>query len=375
MKIGLVRRGYSPTGGAENYLRRLAVGLEAAGHAGVLFASPEWPAGERAGTEFHAVRGRGPAAFADHLAAGQPHRFCDVLFSLERVWQCDCYRAGDGVHRVWLERRAQAEPGWRSRWRSRWRTWNPKHRQILELEANLFGPDGPRAIIANSKLVAAEIAGTYGCAPERISVVYNGLPAAALRAPDPAERARARSELRLAEDDCAVLFAGSGWQRKGLAVAMAAVAHLPASRPAILLVAGRGNSRAFARQSAPASRVNFLGPVSDMRACYAAADIFVLPTLYDPFSNACLEALAAGLPIITTVHNGFAEVVEAGVDGEILPAGGDAVEALVAALVKWSERDLRSHTREQRVAKAAPFTITANVARTLEIVLGARGAL
>jgi UDP-glucose:(heptosyl)LPS alpha-1,3-glucosyltransferase len=368
MKIGLVRRGYSPTGGAENYLRRLAAGLEAAGHAGVLFASPEWPVAERAGAEFHAVRGRGPTAFADHLGALQPHRFCDVLFSLERVWQCDCYRSGDGVHRVWLERRARAEPGWRSRWRA----WNPKHRQLLALEETLFGPDGPRAIIANSKLVAAEILGTYGCAPERISVVYNGLPAAAALPRDDVERARARSELRLAEDDCAVLFAGSGWQRKGLSIALAAAARLPANLRAVLLVAGRGNPRAFAHRSARAGRVNFLGPVDDMRACYAAADIFVLPTLYDPFSNACLEALTAGLPVITTVNNGFAEVLAPGVDGEILPADGDPVEALTVALAKWSAPDLRVATRDQRVAKAAAFTIQANVARTLEIIVGAR---
>jgi UDP-glucose:(heptosyl)LPS alpha-1,3-glucosyltransferase len=369
MKIGLVRRGYSPTGGAENYLRRLAVGLEAAGHACVLFAGPEWPAAERPGREFHPVHGRGPAAFADHLAALQPGRLCDVLFSLERVWRCDCYRAGDGVHRVWLERRARAEPGWRSRWRA----WTPKHRQLLALEAALFGPTGPRAIIANSQLVAAEITDAYGCAPERISVVYNGLPPAAFPAPDPACRARAREEYKLAENECAVLFAGSGWQRKGLAVALAAVECLPANLRAVLLVAGRGDPRAFSQKAARSDQVRFLGPVSDMRSCYAAADIFVLPTLYDPFSNACLEALAAGLPVITTASNGFAEVIEPGIDGEILAPDRDPLEALPAALTKWSARELRAETRHRRVTKAARFTMQTNVARTLEIILGVRG--
>jgi UDP-glucose:(heptosyl)LPS alpha-1,3-glucosyltransferase len=368
MKIGLVRRGYSPTGGAESYLRRLAAGLAAAGHECVLFASPRWPAGERPEGEFCPVVGRGPAAFADRLAALQPRRRCDVLFSLERVWQCDCYRAGDGVHRVWLERRARAAPGWRS-W---WRQWNPKHRQLLALEAALFGPQGARAVIANSQLVAGEITDVYRCAPERIRVVYNGLPAAGFQAPEPEARARSRAALELAEEDYALLFAGSGWERKGLPDALSAIERLPDEPRPRLLVAGRGDTAAYRRRlsARAAARVRFLGEVSDMRACYAAADVFVLPTLYDPFSNACLEALASGLPVITTAHNGFAELIEPGRDGEVLPPADDPADALGEALAKWSSRELRLRTRAGRLAKAAAFTIERNVAQTLQIITG-----
>jgi UDP-glucose:(heptosyl)LPS alpha-1,3-glucosyltransferase len=369
MKIGLVRRGYSPSGGAENYLRRLAAGLAAAGHECVLFASPEWPAAELLpGGEFCSVPGRTPGAFADRLAALQPERRCDVLFSLERVWRCDCYRAGDGVHRAWLERRARSEPGWRSVWRQ----WNPKHRQLLDLEATLFGPDGARKVIANSKLVAAEIARVYGCTPERISVVYNGLPASSFRMSEAGFRQRARAAFELAEGDYAVLFAGSGWERKGLDLALSAIARLPDRLRPVLLVAGRGDVNLYRRklpaQARAAGRVRFLGEVGDMAPCYAAADIFVLPTLYDPFSNACLEALAAGLPVITTAENGFAEIMETGQDGEVLSVDGDAAEALTAALAKWSAPDLRTASRSGRRANAAGFTIERNVAQTLEII-------
>ena len=104
------------------------------------------------------------------------------MFSLERVWRCDCYRAGDGVHGAWLERRARVEPAWRVRLRA----WNPKHRQILALEESLFGRGGARTVIANSRLVRDEILDRYGGRPGRVQVVYNGLPAACFLTADPA---------------------------------------------------------------------------------------------------------------------------------------------------------------------------------------------
>ena len=89
--------------------------------------------------------------------------------------------------------------------------------------------------------------------------------------------------------------------------------------------AGRGNPRPYLKRMPPgaAGRVRFLGPVSDMAACYAAADVFVAPTLYDPFSNACLEALAAGLPVLTTPANGFSEILTPGRDGEVIASPAD----------------------------------------------------
>src|SRR5437899_3127758 len=149
MKIGLVRRGYSATGGAESYLKRLAHALAAAGHECALFVSEDWPDDAARIGERHVVsRARaGPRAFADALRAMRPREKCDWLFSLERVWDCDCYRAGDGVHRAWLERRKRFEAPWRT-----WlRQFSGKHRELLALEAQLFAPDAERTIIANSR--------------------------------------------------------------------------------------------------------------------------------------------------------------------------------------------------------------------------------
>ena len=277
MNIGLARRGYSATGGAEAYLKRFAQALLAAGHDCTLFTSAHWPREEWPGARIETLPGRSPLAFADALQKARSNAPCDYLFSLERVWTCDCYRAGDGVHRAWLARRDRVEPFWK-----RWgRVFNPKHRELLALEARLFSPEGAGRVIANCRMVKEEIVREYGYPADRIHVVYNGIPAST---PRPELRARTREQLGLAESDYVLLFAGSGWERKGLQPALDGLARVnPACRP-LLLVAGRGNPRRYRS----CERARFLGPVREMAALYAAADAFLLPTLYDPFSNACL---------------------------------------------------------------------------------------
>ena len=351
MKIGLVRRGYSATGGAEAYLKRFAEAACAAGHSCVLFADGEWTewTGERV-----RLAGKSPREFADALAASKPRGRCDFLFSLERVWACDAYRAGDGVHAAWLARRAEFEPGWRSFFRR----FSGKHRALLEIERALFSRGGAGFVIANSAMVKHEIAQHFAFSPERIHVVYNGVPAFT---PPPNARAEMRRELGLAESDYVLLFAGSGWERKGLHFAIDAV-RAGQSR-ATLLVAGRGNPDAMPRSE----RVRFLGPVAEMARVLAAADAFILPTLYEPFSNACLEALAAGLPVLTTEYNGFSEIIERGIEGEIFADPRDTA-ALAAGIDRWADAARRAEVRPRLLEKAARFSIEENVRSTLAIL-------
>jgi UDP-glucose:(heptosyl)LPS alpha-1,3-glucosyltransferase len=345
MKIGLVRRGYSVSGGAERYLLRFAAALREAGHEGVLFASEEWPDGVWDG-ELIRVKGGGPRAFADGLQVAKPREYCDLLFSLERVWECDTYRAGDGVHRAWLTRRKAFEP----RWKGWYRGMQGKHREILELEEVVFTKGAKRVIIANSRMVAGEITKYFDVPPERVKVIYNGIPTP--KAVTPARRAELRAGLGLAAEQCVVLFAGSGWERKGLRFAIEAI---NLTKDAILLVAGRGKRRGL-----PASqRTRFLESVQDMAELMETADIFVLPTIYDPFSNASLEALAAGLPVITTSANGFSEIMREGIDGTLVNPDD------VGGIAKSIDEILPGANREERRAAARRYTIEANVEATL----------
>ncbi len=355
LTIGIVRRGFSSSGGAESYLKRLAAGIAEAGHPVSLFTSAEWPAEEWNFGPVVRLGATDAIGFADELEKVSRAN-CDLLLSLERVWRCDVYRAGDGVHRAWLERRGQvAGPLQKLS-----RLLNRKHSATLALEEALFAKAGARHVIANSRMVKEEIVRIYGYPEDRIDVVYNGLPLETMRR-DEVDRAKAREAYGLSPDDVAVLFAGSGWERKGLGFAIDAVER---QNPKMkFLVAGRGEARKVS-----SARGQFLGVVREMPSLYHAADIFLLPTIYDPFSNACLEALAAGRPVITTRANGFSEIMENGRHGTIVEDARD-IDALDAALQFWSDPARRAQARIDNLALAAQFDISANVAQTLEILV------
>ena len=97
-----MRRGYSPSGGAETYLKRLARGVTEAGHNLELIATNDWPQDQRPFGSITRLGAESVIGFADELEQIRSQLACDILFSLERVWSCDVYRAGDGVHRGWL---------------------------------------------------------------------------------------------------------------------------------------------------------------------------------------------------------------------------------------------------------------------------------
>jgi UDP-glucose:(heptosyl)LPS alpha-1,3-glucosyltransferase len=365
LTIGIVRRGFSSGGGAEAYLKRLAAGVAAAGHRVSLYTSADWPAAEWNFGPIIRLGSTTAIGFADELekvrrdpstALGMTdQRDRDVLLSLERVWGCDVYRAGDGVHRAWLERRNEiAGPLQKLS-----RLFNRKHSAALTLEESLFAKRGAKRVIANSRMVKEEIIRIYGFPGEKIDVVYNGVPLQSVQR-DEAGRTKTREALGLSMEDVVVLFAGSGWERKGLRFAIEAIERQ--DRKTKFLVAGRGDPGKFS-----SSRTQFLGIVREMPSLYHAADIFLLPTLYDPFSNACLEALAAGRPVITTRGNGFSEIIEAGRHGTILDDARD-VGAISAALEFWSDRERRTQAQGDNFALAARFDISTNVAETLRIL-------
>jgi UDP-glucose:(heptosyl)LPS alpha-1,3-glucosyltransferase len=367
LSIVFVRRGYSPTGGAEAYLKRLARGVMEAGHDVQLVATNDWPAGEWPFGSITHLHSKSAVEFASELERMRAQFRVDVLFSLERVWSCDVYRAGDGVHRAWLERRRKFELPLKRFVRS----LSSKHQDLLRLEQSLFSSGKNKRVISGSQMVKDEIINFYGYPADKIDVVRNGVPLKKFRF-GPELREKSRAELNLKPDQIALLFAGSGWERKGLLFAIEAAA-LCNDRKMRLLVAGRGNAMLYKTRRLRFWReepVQFLGEVADMLRVYAAADIFILPTMYDPFSNACLEALACGLPVITTRSNGFSEIIEDGVHGSIVDHAGDLL-ALRDAIRLWSDPSRRAAARSTNRQLAAQFDISQNINETLAILCSA----
>ena len=359
--IALVRRGFSATGGAEKFLSRFAAAAASAGREVMLVNDRRWPADACGGLPQHTLDARSPWAFARKVALWRAAWGDGLVFSFERLLAADCYRAGDGVHAAWLRRRAVYDP-W---WEAAMRRLLPKQRQLLRLERRCFSPRDTGAVIVNSRMVEREIRETFGYPADRIHLVRNGLPEDyASGAPG---RGEAREALGLSGNAFVAAFAGTGWKRKGLRFALAALAE--ASLPhAVLAVAGRGNERGHRAPDAV-----FLGPQRDVRPLLAAADVFILPTVYDPFSNASLEALAMGCPVITTRANGCSEILREGITGSVAEEPCD-VMALAEALRYWAAEGRAGAARSACRAAAAECSLAGNVRRSLEILEASRPA-
>jgi UDP-glucose:(heptosyl)LPS alpha-1,3-glucosyltransferase len=243
---------------------------------------------------------------------------------------------------------------------------NPHHRYRVAIERRMFESARLRAVICNSRMVKDDIATRFRVEPSRLTVIYNAVASDVFSPALRSHRPRVRLRHRIPEHATAFLHVGSGFERKGVATAIDALAKLPP--PAHLIVVGRdkhaGRYEARARERGVARRVTFTGPLADPRPYYGAADAFVLPTLYDPCPNAALEALACGLPVITSTKSGAAEIVLDN-DAGLVSEARD-VEALAAAMHRLEDDELRA--RMGANARTAALRLTP-ASMTLALVL------
>ncbi|HZQ60746.1 MAG TPA: glycosyltransferase family 4 protein, partial [Casimicrobiaceae bacterium] len=281
----------------------------------------------------------------------------DLVQSHERLLCCDVYRAGDGVHAEWLEQRARvATPLERAATRV-----SPYHRHVLATERKLFTAPWLRAVICNSRMVQREIHERFGVPEDRLHVIYNAIDTDAFHPGLKSLRHWVRERHRIPDDAMVFLLVGSGYQRKGVATAIAALSRVTA--PAHLLVVGRDRRLShyadLARRHGVADRVTLAGPQTEPKPYYGAADAFVLPTLYDPCPNAALEAMACALPVITSTKSGAAELVrehDAGLVCDALDV--DALAAHMQALVDQGVRVSMGARGRAAVAQLTPAAMT-----------------
>lgn len=307
--LWLLRRRYTAAGGGERFAARLARALSLRGWR-VRIVAEDWPeAGDGHSTVVH-VPTDSPAAFARHWSTHLAPSAEGVVFSLERTARQHLYRAGDGVHAAWLERRAPSRP-------SLGRLFaplNPKHRAVLRLERATFDPAHTGRIVANSPMVRDEILARFDYPADRIEVIPPGVDLDMyVPCRDAGRREALRARFGVPRDAIAWAFVGSGFERKGLAAAIR-IAAAQKIQKIWLLVLGRGRAgpaRRLAERTGLGSRLVFLPTNTPALDAYHAADAFILPTIYDPCSNATLEAAACGLPVITTPGNGAAAFIHA----------------------------------------------------------------
>lgn len=331
MKVGLVIRQFDPArGGAERWTCQLAEHAVAAGHEVHVVAQSFTPPGMRRLPIIpHAIpKVRSPLALADAAQHQVRKLDLDLIHDMGFGWHFDILQPHFGSWRAQFERKLLPLPVWLRAAKRGLANVAPRY-QALDRLAWLQYADHRRLVLALSKLVARDLERVHGWPMERSKLIYNGVDLVRYTPENRLEvRDAVRRRLNLDDRTQLVLFVAHNFALKGLATAVRAVGKLrQANRPVRLLVLGSGRPGAYrrlARRVGAGDAVQFLGKVDDAAPFYGASDVFALPTWYDSCSLSLLEALASGLPAITSSHNGAGELITHGEDGFVIDNPGDA---------------------------------------------------
>ncbi len=381
-KIIFVRQQFSAFGGAELILDRMLTSLNAGEHKIALLAR-SWK-GKHRGATFIPCNPPKVARFLRETifaraACRMLRNYPGALVQAhERIPCCDIFRAGDGVHAAYLEqrRRGEAAAGKLALALSLF------HRQTLKLERAMFASPRLKMVIVNSEMVANDLARHYDYPRERIRLVPNGIDLERFSlAARERHRAETRRSLGIPAEAPVALFVGSGFDRKGLARAIEACARQ--NVPLHLVVIGSDKQPAKFKMHADragfGAHFHLVGPVGDPLPYFAAADVLILPTIYDPFPSTVIEALACGLPVVTTTGCGARDVVKR-IDPALVCDAFDT-EGLSNGLKRALALAAEPSTADSARKIAEEFGLEAMVARMLKLydelipaVRGARGA-
>ncbi len=374
MRIAMVYERIEPKrGGAETYVVDLCRRLLADGHEVDLIAHRWDPVALPDGLTIHPVKVGGWTRQAalwnfarrSRIALDQtPH---DVSIGFINTWGTDILIPQGGIRPASLRHNAArfAHPLRRAIYRLA-KSLNPSaplYRTIERRQYRGLGmPDDPRRIVAVSHFVKGHLQEIYQVPEQVIRVIPNAIDSDRVRPGDPAtSRRRLRVEQGIGADETVALFVAHNFALKGLEPLLEAVAFqaCSGSRPLTLLVCGGGRVETYRRRAERLGiddRVRFLGYYPQIADCYAAADLFVLPSYYDPCSLVVFEALACGLPVITTACNGAGELIEPGREGFVIPSP-DEVDLLADALDVLTEpgRRARMVQEARRLAESCRF--------------------
>ena len=332
LRIAFIRQRYNPYGGAERFIER-ALGKLVRKGAEITLITRNWDGApphdyRQIICDPHYSRHFGGRSARDRSFAASAQRAMregnyDITQAHERIPGCMIFRAGDGVHAAWLDHRGRDQSPL-ARMATRISAF---HRFILHQEAAMLAAPELRAVICNSDMVREEMRRYYAVPDEKLVVIENGVDLNHFHPALADEwRIRQRQALGIDADVPVFLYVGGGFMRKGVPQLIAALARCTSQhgRNSRLVIVGEDRYlKTYQRQAEKAglsARVLFTGPRRDVYALYGMADAFVLPTRYDPMPNAALEALACGLPVLTSPTCGIASRIIEGENGFVVDA-------------------------------------------------------
>ncbi len=352
IKLALIRQKYRADGGAERFLSRAIEALK--DDVELTIFTRKWqPQNGINIIECNPAkwsRVSREKGFAKEVCKKIGKKRYDLIQSHERIPCCDIYRAGDGVHREWIKQRNRViSPAARAITKI-----TPFHKYALRAEERLYNSEQLRAIICNSEMVADEIKKYFPKAAQKTHVIYSGIDFSIFNPQLKSQGKQTKAELGINENKTVFLYVGSGFERKGLTSAIKAIAK---TKNAVLIVIGKDKHSKKYQQLASdlqsSKKVLFLGVKKDVTPYYGCADAFVFPTLYDPFPNVVIEALASGLPVITSTKCGAAEIIEHQKDGFICDALD--TESIIQFMQKLQDNDTLTHMSTAAAEKSKMF--------------------
>ena len=298
-KLYIIRKEYDGFGGAENVAKRYNDHFSAHFDTDLVFAGACLD-----NYRFNGNKGPGwwkSLSFSNSVNHFLSKRNDSITFSMTRGIAGHVFRVGDGVHNHWLAHNNSSFLK---------RLFNPNH--IITPNLERYSIEHSKWIVPNSNMVAQEISSEYPQSTKKIKVIRNGFDPNRFKFANETARAALKQEIGAIPDVIHLLFCANGWERKGLEQALKLVSRINQESPCHLWVVGRGNQNHYSKQCNELgimNNVSFQGSQKDVTRWYQMADLLVSPTMYDPFSNSCLEALACGCPVITTSSNGASECI------------------------------------------------------------------
>jgi UDP-glucose:(heptosyl)LPS alpha-1,3-glucosyltransferase len=380
MKVLLCIERFDPSyGGAERYAADLARGLAGAGLEVTVAAEAfrDVPEGVRA---LPVEPLRAPKAlrswdFARRCALLSPS--FDVSHALGKVWGTDILHPHGGSHRASLRGLSRSIESAPARWASGLlRAASLRQAAFRRIERELYRPGRARTVLAVSRMVARDLETLHGVPPDSIRVLYNPVDAGRFRPEASCARDRLRSRFGIPPDAVVCLFVANHFRLKGLCPLLRAAARLGRDAPTILVLGrdGKGPYERMAARLGLQGRVVFAGTSPEPEEFYGASDVFALPTFYDPCSLTALEAMASGLPVVTSRWNGASELIEHDRDGLVLedPSRDDLLAEFLLGLRDPARRRALGGRAREKILGLTPGAHLRAVMNVYEEVVKAK---
>lgn len=347
MKLLMAVSEYHRGGGFPRHGADLATALLRNGHEVTVLTRRVEATPADDGIEFRLYRAPGPrtlgpmasepAVLTRRLRAAAPH--FDAMFSVGVPVLAPVWLIGPGTHRGYVEQTLSLfGPRSIRRWLEPWR---PFHRIVMGWERAMMRGGHARGVIVGAERFAREYTEGFGLDPATVAVIPHGVDTTQF-AFDPRARERIRGQLGIADHEHVLLNVAGRSRQKGLDVLVRALHRLPLDRAWRAVFVGDGSTAPLLSNRTAdlraAGRVHLLGRVPSVIEHYAAADLLVFPTRYDPWGMAVTEALATGLPAITTPHAGSAMAVDPARNGHVVSDVEDDAELAGVITTMWDRR-------------------------------------